>query len=168
VRSEQITQMKQDARSGKAHPMVLKRELARTIVADFHSAEAAAEAGEDWAKQFQKGGVPDNIESSEVRIDTIRAADVAPDHAVPEAGGPAIRIVGDARDRKNWVAIRVDKLVRQAGLATSNTDAVAKIKGKAVSINGTDLGEKDMVIICSQREVTLRVGRRMKRVHLVL
>ena len=34
--------------------MQAKKELARRIVADFHSAEAAAKAGEDWAKQFQK------------------------------------------------------------------------------------------------------------------
>ncbi len=54
VRAEQIAAMKTDAASGKEHPMALKKELARSIVADFHSAEAAAKAAEDWAKQFQK------------------------------------------------------------------------------------------------------------------
>ncbi|MGA7058615.1 MAG: tyrosine--tRNA ligase, partial [Terriglobales bacterium] len=38
VRAEQIAAMKSDAASGKAHPMTLKKELARSIVADFHSA----------------------------------------------------------------------------------------------------------------------------------
>ena len=52
---EQIATMKSDAAGGKAHPMALKKELARGIVADFHSAEAAAKAAEDWARQFQKG-----------------------------------------------------------------------------------------------------------------
>src|SRR5450432_4451004 len=52
VRVEAIAQMIADAAGGKAHPMTLKKELARSIVADFHSAEAAAKAGEDWAKQF--------------------------------------------------------------------------------------------------------------------
>ena len=42
VRTDQIAQMKAEAASGKAHPMALKKELARSIVADFHSAEAAA------------------------------------------------------------------------------------------------------------------------------
>src|ERR1700685_1641261 len=42
VRAEQIAAMKADAASGKAHPMALKKELARGIVGDFHSAEAAA------------------------------------------------------------------------------------------------------------------------------
>src|SRR5262249_1006221 len=38
----------------ETHPMQAKKDLARRIVTDFHSAEAAAKAGEDWAKQFQK------------------------------------------------------------------------------------------------------------------
>ncbi|MBS1849479.1 MAG: tyrosine--tRNA ligase [Acidobacteria bacterium] len=44
------------------HPMDAKKELARRIVTDFHSAEAAAKAGEDWGKQFQKGVTPDEVE----------------------------------------------------------------------------------------------------------
>ena len=44
------------------HPMQAKKDLARRIVTDFHSGDAAAKAGEDWAKQFQKGGVPDAVE----------------------------------------------------------------------------------------------------------
>jgi len=48
------------------HPMAAKKELARRIVADFHSAEAAAKAGEDWGKQFQKDQVPESVEESEI------------------------------------------------------------------------------------------------------
>ena len=48
------------------HPMQAKKELARRIVADFHSAEAAAKAGEDWAKQFQKDEVPEDVEEAEI------------------------------------------------------------------------------------------------------
>jgi tyrosyl-tRNA synthetase len=51
----------------EAHPMQAKKDLARRIVADFHSAQAAAKAGEEWAKQFQKDEVPDSVE--EIAID---------------------------------------------------------------------------------------------------
>src|ERR1700684_874218 len=44
VRVDAIAAMKADAASGKAHPMALKKELARGIVADFHSAGAAGKA----------------------------------------------------------------------------------------------------------------------------
>src|SRR5580693_2754334 len=50
----------------EAHPMQAKKDLARRIVADFHSGEAAAKAGEDWAKQFQKDEVPEGIEEIEI------------------------------------------------------------------------------------------------------
>src|SRR6267378_400111 len=56
VQLPEIEKMKREA-----HPMQAKKELARRIVADFHSAEAAAKAGADWTKQFQKNGVPDSI-----------------------------------------------------------------------------------------------------------
>src|SRR3981189_201255 len=71
VRSEQIVAMKKDAADGKAHPMALKKELARTIVADFPSGDAAAKAGEDWAKQFQKDGIPSTAPRVEVRLEKI-------------------------------------------------------------------------------------------------
>ncbi len=66
VRADQISQMQQDVASGTAHPMALKKELARMIVADFHSAEAAGKAGEDWATQFQKDEVPESVQEAAI------------------------------------------------------------------------------------------------------
>ncbi len=67
-----------EAMQKKSHPMQAKKELARRIVADFHSVEAAAKAEEDWAKQFQKGGVPDDVEEvtlpeASLRLDKLLA-----------------------------------------------------------------------------------------------
>jgi tyrosyl-tRNA synthetase len=61
VQMSEIEQMKREA-----HPMQAKKDLAARIVKDFHSAEASAKAAEDWAKQFQKNEVPENIEQVEV------------------------------------------------------------------------------------------------------
>src|SRR6267143_2709092 len=105
VRSEQIAGMKADAASGKAHPMALKKELARGIVADFHSAEAAAKAGENWARQFQKDQVPEDAQRVVVEVSKVRAADVMPDAG---QGGAAPRIDSDPSDPTR-LAIRVDK-----------------------------------------------------------
>src|SRR5438105_3529619 len=55
----------------EAHPMQAKKDLARRIVADFHSAEAAAQAGEDWAKQFQKDQIPGVLEQITVPISKV-------------------------------------------------------------------------------------------------
>src|SRR5580704_2562348 len=108
----------------ESHPMQAKKDLARRIVADFHSADATLKAGEDWAKQFQKDEVPENLDVVEIRL-----ADVIPQGS----GGGAVRVIGgieqsaelevvqvDKLIRKS--GIRIDKLVRLAGLATSNTE----------------------------------------------
>ena len=50
----------------ESHPMQSKKDLARRIVADFHGAEAAAKAAEDWTKQFQKNEVPGTIDEIQI------------------------------------------------------------------------------------------------------
>jgi tyrosyl-tRNA synthetase len=74
------------------HPMQAKKDLARRIVADFHSAEAAAKAAEDWAKQFQKDQVPEDVEETVIeapenrlRIDKLLAR-IQLAESVSEAG----------------------------------------------------------------------------------
>src|ERR1700674_4955879 len=51
---------------GGAHPMAAKKDLAHRIVADFHSVDAAMKASEDWAKQFQKDEVPEDVEEATI------------------------------------------------------------------------------------------------------
>ena len=76
------------------NPMVSKKELADMIVRDFHSPEVAARTAEDWAKQFQKKEVPENIETAcEIRRfapankypseSVLRSATVSPIHRAP-------------------------------------------------------------------------------------
>jgi tyrosyl-tRNA synthetase len=55
----------------ETHPMQAKKDLAARIVKDFHSPDAAAKAAEDWAKQFQKGGVPDEVEEVVIEVSDI-------------------------------------------------------------------------------------------------
>lgn len=160
VQMSEIEQMKREA-----HPMQAKKDLAARIVKDFHSAEASAKAEEDWAKQFQNEEVPADLATCDVKIESVRTESV--DGDIPKQGGRPITVFGNGADRTNCFAMRVDKLIRQAGLAASNTEASTKVRGKAVSINGRDLGESDLVVICCIRELTLRVGRRMKRVNLM-
>ena len=152
VSSADIAKMKQDAASGKAHPMALKKELARTIVADFHSAEAGVKAGEDWAKQFQKDEVPEGIE--EVAVSLLEVSGL-----VQSSSDPVVEGIG--------YPIRVDKLVARLGLTASTSEAVRKIKEKAVYIDG-ELVVAHLIhrgpLIGPYREVFIvRVGRKTKR-----
>ncbi|MFY9907806.1 MAG: tyrosine--tRNA ligase [Terriglobales bacterium] len=159
VRVEQIAAMKADAASGKAHPMALKKELARGIVADFHSVEAAAKAAEDWARQFQQDQVPEDLPEVKILISKVRIADVAPDS---NEGGNAQDVTSNLSDIE---VLRADKLIREAGFVVSTTEGSRRVKEKAVHINGHVI-ERLAIRVCPQEPLVVRVGKKVKRVLL--
>ena len=166
VRSEQIAAMKADAASGKAHPMALKKELARGIVADFHSAEAAKKAGEDWARQFQKDEVPENAAKKTIQYGDVYVSSGEGDaFSAPffdlDAGNH--RMAPDSQK----LFIRTDKLVVHAGLATSTTEAARKRKERAVRANG-EVVSTPHISMFVPGELVLSVGRKLTRVSIVL
>ncbi len=76
----------------ESHPMESKKDLARRVISDFHSAEAAGKAAEDWAKQFQKGGVPDEVEEVEVEAaGSIKLDKLLVKAKLAESGSDAVR-----------------------------------------------------------------------------
>jgi tyrosyl-tRNA synthetase len=52
--------------AGAKHPMEVKKELAATIVTEFHSAEAAAEARDEFERVFSGGHLPQDIPEIEL------------------------------------------------------------------------------------------------------
>jgi tyrosyl-tRNA synthetase len=143
------------------HPMQAKKDLARRIVADFHSAEAAANAAEDWAKQFQKDQAPEDLELVDIRL-----ADVEVD---PDGGHHgALIVVGRGVNPGRRHIVRLDKMIRHAGLANSNSEAGGKLRAGAVAIDGETIGESNFIAeMPLDHWVVLRVGRRIKKVRLV-
>jgi tyrosyl-tRNA synthetase len=143
----------------ETHPMQAKKDLARRIVADFHSAEAAGKAAEDWAKQFQKDEVPEDLECIVIPLDAVALSGVK-------------QVAGGHSSTANLKPIRVDRLIRIAGLAASNTEAATKQKQGAVELFDAD---KQPIMVSPslaawvplETDLTLRVGRRIKRVRVV-
>src|SRR5256714_843570 len=125
----------------EAHPMQAKKDLARRIVADFHSAEAATRAGEDWAKQFQKDEVPEHVQEVPV--------------TVAEVGG--------SKDERGTMLVRLDRLLLKCTLAESTTDAVRKIKQGSVRVDNVIQKEPRIALNGSlPARLTLRVGKQLK------
>jgi len=113
VSQDELGRMRERFAAGDLHPMEAKMDLARSIVTDFHGAEAAAVAAEEFNRVVRRGEAPADLRTSALP-DGVRAA-----------GG-----------------VRMDKLIAKVGLAESVSDAVRKIKAGAVSVNGrrvTDL-----------------------------
>jgi tyrosyl-tRNA synthetase len=143
------------------HPMQAKKELARRIVTDFHGAEAGEKAGEDWGKQFQKSEVPEELDCVDVRL-----ADVGVDPEAKHHGAAVVLARGVSLE--NRPVVRLDKLIRYAGLAASNNDASTKLKGGAVAFDGETIGESNFIAdMPVGHYMVLRVGRRMKKVRIV-
>ncbi len=155
VQVAEIEKMKREA-----HPMRAKKELAQRIVADFHSAEAAAKAGEDWAKlrerELRWDKLPKDIDGVRVPYEKIRTEDAPPPGADP------------------YLWVRLDHLLAVCGFADSVTDAGRKRKASAVELLRPD-GEVGMVetsphlkILFQGFPITLiiRVGKKTKTVFI--
>lgn len=137
--TKQIEELKWKVSDGSLHPMQAKKDLAKRIIADFHSAAAAASAEEDWTRQFQKDETPENLETANLNV-----ADLSPN---------------------GHGAVKLDKLLVKAGLAESGSDAQRKIKAGAVKIDGT-VHKELYVNLKAGAGIVVRVGRGMKKVTL--
>src|SRR5215470_17578283 len=71
LRTTEIEELKSKVASGTLHPMQTKKDLARRIVKDFHSEQAARDAEENWTKQFQKHQVPDELPQCNVPLSQV-------------------------------------------------------------------------------------------------
>ncbi len=140
VTSAGIQEMKEKAASGAVNPMQYKKQLAIRIVTDFHSAEDAARAEVDWAKQFQRDEVPEDVEHVSVPYAEIAASN-------------------------DGSRVKLDKLLAKSGLASSVSDAVRKIKANSVRIDG-EVKADLFLPVKPPAELTVRVGRQIKKVSI--
>src|SRR5882762_3768177 len=157
VQVAEIEKMKREA-----HPMDAKKGLARRIVADFHSAEGATKAGEDWAKQYQKDEMPDVLEHVTVSMAKILAGSGEP--VVIKTAPADVLVLTLDRGFDTAVLVRVDKLLAEASLAVSASDGGRKIKQKAVEIDGQLVDKPKLAVPRPTRPLIVRAGRSMKRV----
>jgi len=151
-----------DTMKRESHPMEAKQALARRIVTDFHSANAANKAAEDWATQFQKRETPDVLDLVTVSIDKIVAGSGEPIGVKPPPAD--ILVLAADLGLDTAVPVRIDKLLAQAGLAESASDAGRKIKQKAVAIDGEAVEKLRLAVPRPSRPLVVRAGRSIKRV----
>ena len=102
------------------HPQQAKVDLAQAIIADFHSAEAAAEAEAEFDRIFVKKEAPDAVR--EVAV----AAGAAPE--------------GDASTTV-YAADGLNRILVKCGLAESGSEATRKIKQGGVKIDGAKVSD---------------------------
>ena len=149
LRQSEIDAMRESVSAGKLHPMQAKKDLARTITADFHSAEAAEAAAESWAKQFQRR------EASEDAV-------VVQVQATPE-------LVKEEADSSGIMTgvVRIAKLLQAAGLVSSGSEGTRKLAENAVSINGAKVSGQSVTMTHLGASPVVRVGKKEVRIEWV-
>lgn len=108
----EIASLKSVAQSGVRNPRDIKADLAKRIVTDFHSAEAAKAAEEDFIRRFRKKETPEEVEEWSVPYDEYKlprllaempflASSVAEARRLISQG--AVRVDGERIDDSNFV-----------------------------------------------------------------
>lgn len=87
-----ISNLRSDISNGK-NPRDTKVNLAKLIIADFHSKEAASAAEEEFVKRFVQKEVPDEIEEKAVLAGTYALAQLLADTGLAASKGEARRLI---------------------------------------------------------------------------
>ena len=89
------------------HPMQAKRDLAKIIISDFHSQDAAAAAEQEFNRVFSSGEIPADIEEKEL-----------PASAEPQLLSKVITAAGLAESNKD-----AQRLIAQGGVLVDDVKA---------------------------------------------
>ena len=142
LRGSEIDAMRDEVSHGGLHPMQAKKNLAWSIVRDFHSAAEADAAAESWAQQFQQRVVTADAPVVEVSL--------ASEGLVVAPG-----------------TVRLPKLLMLANLTGSAREATSKIVENAVSVDGEKVADKLLRGVKAGESVALRLGKKSVKVEWV-
>ena len=137
VPDEELNEFRQKLTNETVNPMILKKRLAREIVAQLYSQKAADEAEEYFSRVFQKRELPEEIRQvkiTEELLQKIKARSSKEGKIMV-----AIRDVGKP-ETEEW-DVSIPLLLCEIGLAKSHSDARRLIKQEAVHIDNRTIYE---------------------------
>jgi tyrosyl-tRNA synthetase len=122
VPEQEITELKEELKTGSANPMNLKKRLAHEIVRQFHGKQAAGEAQEYFTQVFQKRETPHEI------------------HTTVELRG-----TGTLR-AKAEVWRDITSLLSDAGLVKSRSEARRLLAQGAIEVDGEKVSTDKVIL----------------------
>lgn len=124
-----IEEIEKQLKNNEVNPRDIKMLLARNIVKQYYDEKTAIAAEENFKNVFQKGNIPENLEE--------------------------INIGNHLENDEIWIV----KLIKLAGMASSNSEARRLIQQGAVKIDGEKIEDIDKNIKAN-KEFVLQVGKR--------
>lgn len=103
IQKSQYEQIEKDLKQGRVNPMVIKRQLAKTIIEDLYSARDAQKAEEDFDLVFKKKKVPRQIQaySPQQKDGKLWIVSLLVESGLAKSNGEARRLLGQG-------AVKVD------------------------------------------------------------
>jgi tyrosyl-tRNA synthetase len=89
----EIAELKTKCEAGEVNPRNTKVELAKSIIKDFHSNEAAQAAEDEFNRRFVKKEIPDEIEEKQIAAGSYKLVDLLVQSGLVESKGEAKRLV---------------------------------------------------------------------------
>jgi len=115
----EISDLRSQCADGSLNPRNVKVDLAKLIITDFQSADAAAEAEEDFNRRFVKKEVPDEIEERTIAAGVYKLADLLAETGLAASKGEARRLIEQGGVKVNGdkaSAANSDTAIDQSGV----------------------------------------------------
>ncbi|AEH45770.1 tyrosyl-tRNA synthetase [Thermodesulfatator indicus DSM 15286] len=112
---DQIARWKEEAASGKINPKDLKINLAKIIVAQYHSEEAAEKAAQEFEKVFAKGGLPEDIPQVEVPAGEVWLPRFLKEQGLVKSTSEARRLISQGGVHLDGEKVRQEDILFEAG-----------------------------------------------------
>ncbi|MDE2746810.1 MAG: tyrosine--tRNA ligase [Chloroflexota bacterium] len=125
VSDDEVDRIESDLNSGALKPMDAKRQLARSIVAEWHGDEAAQAAEEHWTRTFSQRAVPEDIPDAPVDFAGADAVEVALPVLLHDIGAAASR--AEAKRLVSQGAVRIDDEVIKDQSTRISSGAVLRV-----------------------------------------
>lgn len=99
----EVATLKAAVESGARHPREVKSELAKTLVADFHSQAAADQAEAEFTRRFREHQAPTEVETREIQLTepTIKLLDVLVQTELAPSKAEARRLIAQGGVKLN-------------------------------------------------------------------
>jgi len=106
----EITGLRASAESGQRHPRDLKVELAKQIIADFHSVQDAEEANQEFDRQFRERQTPTDIPTIGKPVGAIKLVKLLASERLAPSVSEAQRLIAQGGVRVNGERVTDIKL----------------------------------------------------------
>ena len=163
VSDEELTIFCGALENDSVNPMILKKRLARELVSQFHSHQAAQTAEQQFEKVVQQHETPEDIEECPISFEDLKlrslyeSSDAKTIDDLQAIGESIMAHIGEKKTGEEYISVTIPFLLTEARLVLSRSEAKRLLSQGAVEVDGVKITD-DMVRI--KDGSVIKVGKR--------